>query len=106
MSYAIIQIQGKQFHVSPGQKITVDRIPNEVESSIEISDVLFVSLNDGVFIGQPLVKKAIISAKVISHHKGDKIRVATYRNKSRYRRVKGHRSHLTELQITDISFGK
>lgn len=103
MSYAIVQIQGKQYKVSSGDTITVDHMAQAVDSTITISDVLFVKTDKKTHVGTPMVPKAAVTAKVVAHEKGEKIRVATYKSKSRYRRVKGHRSLLSQLQITDIA---
>lgn len=99
MNYSIVSIQGKQFKVQPGDKITVDRLEGEVDSKIDLDQVLMQVSGDEVEIGQPLLEKAKIQAKIVDQHKGDKIRVAKFRSKSRYRRVQGHRQLQTTLEI-------
>ena len=102
-SYAVIQLQGKQHKVSEGDQLVVDRLPDEVGKKLTITDVLFVSTGKKISIGTPLVAKTSVTLEVVDHKKGDKIRVSTYKSKSRYRRTYGHRQHLTELKVTKIT---
>ncbi|MFH1967307.1 MAG: 50S ribosomal protein L21 [Patescibacteria group bacterium] len=99
---AVIQFQNKQYLVEADQELTVDRIENKIGDTIAISDVLVVTDDKKTHIGTPNVKGAKVVAEVIEHDKGDKIRVATYKAKSKYRRVKGFRAHLTRLKIKSI----
>lgn len=101
MKYAIVEIQNKQYKVTPGQTITIDRLDANEGDVINLDRVL-MSVDDAkIDIGTPHLSTAKLSAKVLSHTKGEKIRVATYKSKSRYRRVKGHRSQLTQIEIID-----
>jgi large subunit ribosomal protein L21 len=102
-SYAVIQLQGKQYKVSEGDQLVVDRLPDEAGNTLKITDVLLVSAGKKLSIGTPLVAKATVTLEVVDHKKGDKIRVATYKSKSRYRRTYGHRQHLTTLTVTKIA---
>ena len=102
MKYAIIQLQGKQYQVSVGDTLTIDRLDAEVGQIIENKDVLLVADDEKVTIGQPLVKDALVKFKVLEHGRGDKIRVFKYKSKSRYRRTIGHRQDLTNIEITEI----
>ncbi|MBU0978307.1 50S ribosomal protein L21 [Patescibacteria group bacterium] len=98
---AVIQFQNKQYLVEADQELTVDRIENKIGDTIAISDVLVVTDDKKTHIGTPNVKGAKVVAEVIEHDKGDN-RVATYKAKSKYRRVKGFRAHLTRLKIKSI----
>ncbi|MCA9372864.1 50S ribosomal protein L21 [Candidatus Woesebacteria bacterium] len=102
MSYAVIQLQGKQFLVEPGTILEVDRLENSDAKEIKITDVLLAVTDKNVTVGAPLVPKAVVTAEVIEDLKGKKIRVATYKSKSRYRRVKGHRQLLTKLKVVSV----
>lgn len=102
MAYAIIQINGKQYKVSPKEEITVDRVPYEEGEKITITDVLLVSNGETISVGTPAVKNASVVLTVKNHERGEKIRVAKYKSKSRYRRVRGHRQELSVLSIEDI----
>lgn len=102
MKYAVISISGKQQVVTPGEKIQVDRLAIKEGESFEIKDVLLNVDGDKVEIGTPLVSGAAVKAKVLSHERGEKIRVATFKAKSRQRRVKGHRQELTTVEIVSL----
>jgi len=103
MTYAIIQINGKQHKVQENDTIVIDQLTNEPDKEFAITDVLMVSIDDKVTIGIPTVAKAKVMAKVIDHSRGDKIRVFKYKSKSRYRKVQGHRQYQSSVLITKIS---
>jgi large subunit ribosomal protein L21 len=88
--------------VQVGEQLVIDRQAVEAGEVMTISDVLLIG-GDKVAIGTPLVEGASVTLKVLEHGKGEKIRVATYKAKSRYRRVKGHRSHQTTVEVTGIN---
>jgi large subunit ribosomal protein L21 len=104
--YAILQHGGHQYRVASGDRILVDRIPVEVGSTVTLESVLL--LGDGaetdVAKGSPV--EASVTATVIAHRRGRKIRVFTYKPKKRHRRTLGFRSQLTELRIDDVARGK
>ncbi|MFI5285951.1 MAG: 50S ribosomal protein L21 [Candidatus Dormibacteria bacterium] len=104
--YAILQHGGHQYRVASGDRILVDRIPVEVGSTVTLESVLL--LGDGaesdVAKGSPL--QASVTATVIAHRRGRKIRVFTYKPKKRHRRTLGYRSQLTELLIDEVGRGK
>jgi large subunit ribosomal protein L21 len=103
MSYAIIQLAGKQYKVSQGDKLTVNKLDVAEGETLTIADVLLVADNDKIQVGSPLVEKANVILKILSHQKGDKLRVATYKAKSRYRRVIGHRQRESIVEVVKIS---
>lgn len=105
MKYTIIKIGGKQYKVSEGDELLVEKIEGKKGDSI-VFDQVFLLVDDGkVNIGQPLVKGAKVGAKILEQTKGEKIRVVKFKAKSRYRRVKGHRQRLTKVKIERI-YGK
>lgn len=101
MTYAIIQLQGKQHRVSEGDVLDVDRLPGD-DKKVTITDVLLVNNNGKIQLGQPLVKGASVTLDVVEQLKGEKIRVFKYKSKSRYRRTRGHRQHLTRVSVSAI----
>jgi large subunit ribosomal protein L21 len=103
MKFAIISTSGTQYRVSEGDTITVDHVVPPEKKDILFSDVLLVADGDNVVLGTPYIASAKVNATVIGHKKGHKIRVATFRSKSRSRRVYGHRSHLTDIKINKIT---
>ena len=100
--YAIIRSGGKQYRAEVGATIDVDRLPNEVGDSLDISDVLLISNGDETVIGQPRVNGATVSATVVEQFRGKKIIVYKYRQRTNYRRKQGHRQYYTRLRIDDI----
>lgn len=102
-SYAIIKAAGSQHQVHEGEEVNFFHLSGKVVGErIEFPDVLLVRQPEGVVIGSPIIAGARVEGTVADHHKGKKIRVATYRAKSRYRRVKGHRDQLTRVKIERI----
>ena len=103
MSYAVIQIVGKQFKVSEGDVITTDRIVDkEVGETIEVTDVLLVADEKSSTVGTPTVKGAQVTLEVVEHNKGKKIQVLKYKSKSRYRKLIGHRQYQSYLKVVKI----
>jgi len=100
--YAIIRSGGKQYRAEAGGTIDVDRLPQEVGESIEISDVLLLANGDDTRIGQPQVEGALVRATVVEQFRGKKIIVYKYRQRTNYRRKQGHRQYFTRLRIEDI----
>jgi large subunit ribosomal protein L21 len=103
MKYAVIALSGKQHVVRVGEKLQVDQLAAKDGETMNIKDVLLVAEDDTVQIGAPLVEGAVVKAKVLSHERGDKIRVATFKAKSRVRKVRGHRQELTTVEIVSIA---
>lgn len=100
--YAIIRSGGKQYRAEAGATIDVDRLPQGVGESIEISDVLLVANGDELHIGRPRVEGATVTATVVEQFRGKKIIVFKYRQHTNYRRKQGHRQYYTRLRIEDI----
>lgn len=101
--YAIIRTGGKQYRVEVGKTLDVEKLPNEVGDSIEISDVLLVGDEDSTVIGQPLVEGATVKVTVVEQFRGKKIIVYKYRQRTNYRVKQGHRQYYTRLQIDAIT---
>ena len=101
--YAVIRTGGKQYRVSPGDILEVERLAGEVGDSVVLDDVLLVAGEDGVEIGQPNVAGASVTARITGQHRGEKILVFRYRPKKRVRVRRGHRQYLTRLQVHKIS---
>jgi large subunit ribosomal protein L21 len=101
--YAVIRSGGKQYRVSPGDTVEVDRLPGAIGETVTLNDVLLVAGDGSVQVGQPVVEGASVSAKITGQYKGDKIHVFKYRPKKRIRVRRGHRQFITRLQIGKIS---
>lgn len=103
MSYAIIQLQGKQYMVREGDTLVVDRLENEAGTDLKVTDVLLVGSDKKSSVGGPTVQGATVTLKVNEHVKGEKIRVFKYKSKSRYRKTQGHRQLQSTLTVASIS---
>jgi large subunit ribosomal protein L21 len=101
-SYAIVETGGKQYKVSPGQKIDVDRLKVAEGTDIELSRVLLIADDKDTVIGNPTIEGAKVLATCLSESKGDKVIVFKYKPKVRYRRKKGHRQIYSKLEIKEI----
>jgi large subunit ribosomal protein L21 len=99
---AVVKINKNQYIVAVDEEVVVDRIKEKEGKKVKFEEVLAILDEKKNKIGTPLVKGAIVEAEVVEHFKGEKLRVATYRAKSRYRKVKGHRSLYTKLKILKI----
>ena len=100
--YAVIKTGGKQYRVSPGDSIEVEKLPYEVGEQVELDEVLLVANGSGTQIGRPLVEGAKVKATVTRQAKGRKVIIYKYRPSKRYRRRRGHRQHYTRLRIDEI----
>ena len=100
--YAVIETGGKQYRVSEGDTIRVERLQSDPGSAVELSSVLLLGKDDGAVVGSPLVQGASVKASVISHGREDKVIVFKYRRKKNYRRFRGHRQQYTDLKVESI----
>ena len=101
--YAVIKTGGKQYRVSAGEKLKIERIATEVGQEIELDQVLLVADGDALKIGAPLVAGARVKAKVLTHGRGDKVRIFKLNRRKHYRRSQGHRQNYTEIEILGIA---
>jgi large subunit ribosomal protein L21 len=101
--YAIVSIAGQQFKVAKDQHLFVHRLQGEEGASIEFDNVLLVE-NEGVIsVGRPAVKGALVSAKILSHLKGEKVIIFHKKRRKGYKKKNGHRQSFTKIQIDSIS---
>ena len=97
-TYAIIALGGKQYRVQEGERLLVDRLPHDVDKTFHPS-ILFAG-GDGVAEVKP--KDVEVTARVVEHLLGEKVRIGKYKPKSGYKRHNGHRSHLSRIEIQGI----
>lgn len=100
--YAIIKTGGKQYKVSEGDLVRVEKLPYEVGDTVEFDQVLLVS-GDEVKVGSPVIENAKVTATVEDQNKDKKIVVFKYKPKKQYRKKHGHRQPYTLLKIDSIS---
>src|SRR5215813_11473393 len=100
--FAVIKSGGRQFKVSVGQTLEVERLPIDDGEQIRIEEVLLISDADRSLVGTPFVDNAAVLATVERQTRGEKLIVFKYKSKKRYRHRRGHRQELTVLRIDDI----
>ena len=100
--YAIVEIAGQQFKVAKDQKVFVNRLKEDEGSKVSFDQVLLIDNNGKVAVGDPVVKGASVSAKVLEHVKGDKVIVFKKKRRKGYRVKNGHRQQFTKILIEDI----
>lgn len=100
--YAIVESGGKQFKVSQGDTIVVEKVAAEIGDTIVLDKVFFVSAESGVKVGSPVLSGAKVTAKVVDHGRDKKIVVFKYKSKKNYHKKQGHRQPFTKLLIESI----
>ena len=101
--YVIVEIAGQQFKVEKEQRLFVHRLPQNEGDSVDFDKVLLTDNDGKVKIGAPTVKGAKVSAKILAHLKGDKVKVFKKKRRKGYQKLNGHRQYLTQIQIENIS---
>jgi large subunit ribosomal protein L21 len=101
--YAVVKTGGKQYRVSAGEKLKIEQIPADVGAEIVLDQVLLIADGDAVRMGTPLLDGAQITARVLAHGRGDKVRIFKLHRRKHYRRTQGHRQNYTEIEILGIA---
>jgi|TARA_B110000037_G_C17038613_1_gene472691 large subunit ribosomal protein L21 len=101
--YAVIKTGGKQFKVTEGDTLKVEKLSTEVGKALNINSVLTLVDGDKVTIGTPIVKGASVDATIVSHGKGDKVKIFKMNRRKGYRKSQGHRQSYTEIKIDKIA---
>ncbi len=100
--YAVVKTGGKQYKVTVGEKLKVEQIPAELDSQIELTEVLMIADGDNVKVGAPTVAGAKVVAKVVAHGRGEKVRIFKMRRRKHYQKRQGHRQNFTRIEIVSI----
>ena len=100
--YAIVETGGKQYRVENGTLVQVERLSGDVGGTVELSAVRLVHGDNGLVVGQPLVKGAKVTAEIVDQGRTRSIMVFKKQRRKNYRRTKGHRQSFTKLRITGI----
>ncbi|MEW9898772.1 50S ribosomal protein L21 [Chitinivorax sp. PXF-14] len=100
--YAVIKTGGKQYKVAIGEKLKVEQIPADIDSQIVLDQVLMVADGEDIVLGTPVVAGATVKATVVSHGRGEKVRIFKMRRRKHYQKRQGHRQNFTELRIDAI----
>src|SRR6201988_4919178 len=97
--YAVVKTGGKQYRITPGEKVKVEQITADVGAEVVLDQVLMVGDGDSVRLGQPTVAGATVKATVVSQGRGDKVTIFKMRRRKHYQKHQGHRQNFTELKI-------
>ena len=100
--FAIVEIGGKQYKVSPGDKLKVEKLETAEGGSVNFDKVLLTADGEKIAIGSPYVSGATVEGKVVRQGRNKKIIVFKYSSKTRYRKKKGHRQYFTEVEIVKV----
>ena len=101
--YAVIKTGGKQYRVITGETLKVEILPGEIGTSLVLDKVLMVSDGEKLSVGKPMLVGATVAATIISHGRGDKVRIFKMRRRKHYQKNQGHRQNYTEIRIDGIS---
>jgi len=100
--YAVIQTSGKQYKVTPGEELRVEKLDGKTGDEVYFDNVLLVSKENKVEVGTPVLKNARVVAKITGQGRGPKIVVFKYKRRKRYRTKQGHRQDFTAVRIMEI----
>jgi large subunit ribosomal protein L21 len=103
--YAVIKSGGKQYRVASGEQLRVELLSAEVGADVAFEEVLLVGAGDDVKVGAPFVSGAKVTATVVEHGRGDKVRIFKLRRRKHFQKTQGHRQGYTEVRIKDIVQG-
>jgi large subunit ribosomal protein L21 len=101
--YAVVKTGGKQYRVSAGDKLRIEKLPADVGTEVMLDQVLLVGEGEALKVGTPVLKGASVKAKVVSHGLGDKVMIFKLRRRKNSKRHRGHRQGYTEIEITGIT---
>lgn len=101
--YAIVDFAGQQIKVEKDMKVFINRLENEADTSLEFDKVLLLENDGKVEVGAPYIAGCKVTAKVLTHLKGDKVTVFKKKRRKGYQKSNGHRQYLSQIQIEDIT---
>lgn len=101
--YAVVRTGGKQYRVSAGEKLRVEKLAAAVGTEFVLDEVLLVGEGEALKVGTPVVKGASVSARVLAHGLADKVMIFKLRRRKNSKRLRGHRQAYTEIEVTSIA---
>ncbi|NRA82514.1 MAG: 50S ribosomal protein L21 [Gammaproteobacteria bacterium] len=101
--YAVFQSGGKQHRVTEGQTLRLEKIDLEAGASIDFDKVLMIANGEEINVGAPYVTGGKVTAEVITHGRGEKVKIVKFRRRKHSRKSQGHRQWFTEVKITAIN---
>ena len=103
--YAVVKTGGKEIRISQGDLIRVEKMEGKVGDQVTMKDILMVSHEGQVQVGNPLLANAVITGEIVQQVKGKKVLTYKMKRRKNYRRTKGHRQTYTYIRVNDISLG-
>lgn len=100
--YAVVKTGGKQYQVSPGDTVKVEKLEGKQGDAVDLGEVLLIADKEQVILGRPFVEGASVSAEIVEQARHRKVLIYKFRRRKRYRRKAGHRQPYTALKITGI----
>jgi len=100
--YAVIATGGKQYRVTKGETLRVEKLEGEEGSAVELDGVLMIADGDNIAVGTPMLDKSAVTVTIKSHGRGKKVDIIKFRRRKHSRRQAGHRQSYTEIEVTDI----
>ena len=100
--YAIVNINGVQTRVSKDEVIEVPRLAGDPGQRLSFDQILMVAAGDNILVGQPYLKDATMTAEVVEHLRGPKLRIFKFKRRNDFRKRRGHRDELTRIRVTGI----
>ena len=101
--YAVIKTGGKQYRVTEGQTLRVEKLENEVGTDIDLPEVLMVADGENIRVGAPTVDGSKVTATILGHGREKKVHILKFRRRKHHMKRQGHRQYYTELEIKGIS---
>jgi len=101
--YAVVKTGGKEYRISQGDLIRVEKMEGKVGDQVTMKDILMVSHEGQVQVGNPLLANAVITGEIVQQVKGKKVLIYKMKRRKNYRRTKGHRQTYTYVRVNDIS---
>jgi len=100
--YAVINSGGKQLKVTPGEVVRLEALEGNVGDKVSLENVLLVSSDDDVKVGNPVVKGVTVDGTIVEHGRGDKVTIFKFKKRKMYRRKQGHRQSFTAVRVDSI----
>ena len=101
--YAVLKTGGKEYRVSKGDLIRVEKMEGNVGDPVTLKEVLMVSQEGDIQVGTPLLANATVTGEIVQHIKGKKVLIFKMKRRKNYRRLRGHRQNYTYIKVNDIS---
>jgi large subunit ribosomal protein L21 len=103
--HAVVEVGGFQYLVEEGMRLQVPRLPQALNSTVQLKKILLLGNKDELLIGQPWVEKGVVEARILAHTRGPKLQGFKFRRRENYRRKLGHHQDFTQIEVTTIKVG-